>query len=76
MQSSSFICVREQRQSAKSSLKIFDLRRGIEVSEKPMAAEAALMNPEKPHLALRGKAPLGVRGLTWVHFSWRIDPNI
>jgi len=55
MSSEKFICIRENKHSAKSSLKIIDLRTGIEVSEKPMTADSAIMNPKKPHLALRGK---------------------
>lgn len=55
MSSENFICIRENKHSAKSSLKIVDLRKGIEISEKPMTADSAIMNPKKPHLALRGK---------------------
>lgn len=54
MSSENFICIRENKHSAKSSLKIIDLRKGIEISEKPMTADSAIMNPKKPHLALRG----------------------
>lgn len=55
MHSENFVCIRENKQSSKSSLKIIDLRNGVEVSEKPMSADSAIMNPSKPHLALRGK---------------------
>lgn len=55
MHSDKFVCIRENKHSSKSSLKIIDLRNGIEVSEKEMSADSAIMNPSKPHLALRGK---------------------
>lgn len=55
MHSESFICVRENKHPSKSSLKIIDLRHGIEISDKSMTADSAIMNPENPHLALRGK---------------------
>lgn len=54
MHSENFICIRENKQSSKSALKIIDLRNGTEVAEKPMTADSAIMNPSKPHLALRG----------------------
>jgi hypothetical protein len=54
MSSEKFICIRENKHSAKSSLKIIDLRKGIEISEKSMIADSAIMNPNRPHLALRG----------------------
>lgn len=54
MHSEHFICIRENKQSSKSTLKIIDLRNGTEVAEKPMSADSAIMNPVKPHLALRG----------------------
>ena len=55
MHSEKFVCIRENKHSSKPSLKIIDLRNGVEVSEKPMSADSAIMNPSKPHLALRGK---------------------
>lgn len=55
MTSEKFVCIRENKHSAKTSLKIIDLRKGVEVSEKPMIADSAIMNPRKTHLALRGK---------------------
>lgn len=63
MHSENFVCIRENKQSSKSSLKIIDLRNGVEVSEKPMSADSAIMNPSKPHLALRGK---------WNRMKWKI----
>lgn len=54
MQSEHFVCVRENKQSTKSSLKIVDWRNGTEISDKPMTADSTIMNPTKPHLALRG----------------------
>ena len=55
MQSENFICIRENKHSSKSTLRIIDLRNGTEISEKPMSADSAIMNPFKPHLALRGE---------------------
>lgn len=55
MNSENFICVRENKHSTKSSLKIIDLRKGVEISDKPMTADSVIMNPQRPHLALRGK---------------------
>lgn len=55
MQSENFICVRENKASAKSALRILDMRKGLEISEKPMSADSVIMNPEHAHLALKGK---------------------
>lgn len=55
MHSECFVCVRENKHPSKSSLKIIDLRHGIEISDKAMTADSAVMNPENPHLSLRGK---------------------
>jgi hypothetical protein len=63
MSSENFICIRENKHSAKASLKTIDLRKGVEVSEKPMTADSAIMNPKKPHLALRGKQVLSLQNL-------------
>lgn len=54
MQSENFVCVRESRQSARSAAKILDLRKGVEISEKPISADSIIMNPKNAHMALRG----------------------
>ncbi len=56
MQSENFVCIREGRQSARSAVKIIDLRKGVEVSEKPVSADSIIMNPKNSHMALRGNA--------------------
>lgn len=69
MHSEKFVCVRENKHSSKSSLKIIDLRKGTEVSEKPMTADSAIMNPSKPHLALRGNYLFEIESNLFTHFS-------
>jgi clathrin heavy chain len=54
MSSEKFICIRENKQSSKAFLRIIDFRNGIEITEKPMTADSAIMNPNLAHLALRG----------------------
>jgi len=54
MTSENFICIRENKQSSKAFLRIIDFRNGIEISEKPMSADSSIMNPKRPHLALKG----------------------
>lgn len=54
MQAENFVCVRESRQSARSAVKILDMRKGVEVTEKPMSADSIIMNPKSADMALRG----------------------
>lgn len=68
MSSENFICVRENKTSDKSSLKLVDLRKGTEISEKPMIAESAIMNPTKSHLALKGKGK--------IQNTWKLQSHI
>ena len=55
MESDKIICVCEKNAQGASQISIVDLENGNSVTKKPIAAEAAIMNPVSKIIALRGK---------------------
>jgi len=53
MESDRFICVRESKEG-KSVLTTVDMSMGNQMQQRPIGAEAAIMNPSSPVIALRG----------------------
>ena len=54
LESDSFVLVREKQPDGKSALTIVDMTQGNQVQRRPIAAEAAIMNPTSQVIALRG----------------------
>jgi len=59
MESDSFICVRE-KQGDKTALTIVDMTAGNQIQRRPIAAEAAIMNPVSQTIALRAGTTLQI----------------
>ena len=55
MESEKYICIRETLPDGSSNVVIIDMENPTQLIRRPISADAAIMNPKEPVLALKGE---------------------